>query len=161
MDRSTSNGVPYLQQQKPVNQAQIRRTNIIILISVITHVYEWLSGLRLLGAVTEDRKEVFCSDPTTPLPPAGSWIMVEVTAILSPSHIYLQFPYGPQPISSIISGNQPISSIISGNQPIRIIVSGNQPISIIVSGNQPISIIVSGNQPISVIISGNQPISFR
>ena len=66
------------------------------------------------GVVTTDRVEVVNVDDiehTVEPPDEGSWAIVEVSTIISPSHFYVGFPFGPHDIHALMrdDGSQGVS----------------------------------------------------
>ena len=63
-----------------------------------------------IKTVTNDQQTVFFVselDFTVDLPSTGSWVLVQVTHIFSPSHVCVVFPYGPKTYSELLeSGTQ-------------------------------------------------------
>lgn len=59
-------------------------------------------NLLFVGAVTEDRKEVICTDTTISLPVEGSYVVAELTSVMSPSHFYVILPFGSKSINDIV-----------------------------------------------------------
>ena len=59
----------------------------------------------ILGAVTEDKKEVICTDTTISLPVEGSYVVAELTAVMSPSHFYVILPLGSKSIGEIVNAS--------------------------------------------------------
>lgn len=60
------------------------------------------SSFRFSGKLTTDQAEIFVGNHLLELPKAGSFVAMELTAILSPSRFYVIMPYGPRPLGEIL-----------------------------------------------------------
>ena len=52
--------------------------------------------------MTEDKKEVYCTDVTVTLPADNTYCVVELTTTIDPSHFYVKFPFGTNSIQELI-----------------------------------------------------------